>query len=247
MTGNYQLRFAVCDDEPQDRSALLRMVADYLDRNHYSISVDAFESGEQLLEGDVTLYDLIVLDVFVGRRNGIEVAKEILVRNPGAQIIFCSTSNAFAAESYDVAALRYLIKPVSEEKLFHTLDRYFHAHTTLRTLTFKQNRMDEHIYVADVIWIEAGDHKSIIHTRDGDITTRTTIAQLLEQLDGMDFIRPIRYALVPLKAVVTIPNDTLTLVDGTVIPISRDQRAAVKKAYTDHKMKQLLQKGGFSL
>lgn len=240
-----QLRFAICDDNAADRGEMLRLVMKYLNQNAYIAEVDTFESGEALLERDQTKYDLIFMDIFMDGENGIQIARRLMEKGIDTQIIFCSTSNEFAAESYDVSALRYMIKPVQEDKLFHTLDRYFRAHTVLRTLTYKQNRMDESVYIADVIWIEAGDHKSIIHTRSGEITTRTTIAQLLEQLDGIDFVRPIRYAVVLLKSVVAIPTDVVTLEGGTTIPVSRDQRAAVKKAFADYKMRQLMQKGGF--
>lgn len=59
-----------------------------------------------------------------------------------------------------------------------------------------------------------------------------------------DFVRPIRYALVSLAAVATIPSDVLTLTDGSTVPISRDQRAEIKQAFMDYKMRILLRKGG---
>ena len=83
--------------------------------------------------------------------NGVQVAEQLVAKNAGVQIIFCSTSNAYAAESYDVSALRYLIKPVPEEKMFRTLDRLFYAYTALRSLSFKLNRMDEHMYLSEVL------------------------------------------------------------------------------------------------
>ena len=244
MAIEYKIRAAVCDDTPKDRELILGLLYQYLDERSFGIRVDEFASGEELLQADVMAYDLLILDIFMGELNGIETAKVLMERNPGAQIIFCSTSNEFAAESYDVSALRYLTKPVQKDKLFATLDRYFHAHTTLRTLNFKLNRMDEHVYLSDVLWIETGDHKCVIHTKKEQIVTRTSFAALCEQVKDADFVKPIRYALVSLGAVTTIPNDSFTLCDGSVIPISRELRADMKKAFTDYKMKTLLKKGG---
>ena len=239
-----KLKIAVCDDTPADQENIVRLLHKYLDENHYVAKIDTFSSGEEFLAGDTKQYELMVLDIFMDKLNGIQVAEQLLDEHPGLQIIFCSTSNAYAMESYDVGALRYLTKPVQEEKLFRTLDRYFHAHKELRTLTFKQNRMDEHVYISDILWIEAGDHKSVIHTRTQSISTGTLFKQLCEQTEGIDFIKPIRYALVSLQAVATIPTDVLTLTDGSQIPISRGQRQEVKKAFSDYKMKHLLKKGG---
>lgn len=239
-----KLRIAVCDDLEQDRKNMLALLNKYLDQKHYVALIDIYTSGEELLATKTGEYDLVVLDIFMDELNGIQTAEALIDRDPGVQIIFCSTSNAYATESYDVAALSYLTKPVREEKLFRALDRFFHAHTSLRALTFKQNRMDEHVYLTDILWIEAGDHKSVIHTREGDIPTGTLFKTLCEQAEGADFVKPIRYALVSLQAVAAIPTDVLTLIDGTTIPISRNLRQEMKKAFTDYKMKAMLRKGG---
>lgn len=244
---NYQMHIAVCDDDQQDRQNVLRLVLEYLDLHNYHVNVDEFDSGTALLESNVSRFDLSILDIHMGELNGIALAHRLAEVNPKMQIIFCSTSNAYAAESYDVSALRYLIKPISREKFFATLDRFFHVHTSLRTLTYKQNRMDESIYISDIFWVEADGHKSILHTGKGDIVTRTSFSQICDQLKDADFIRPIRYALVSLEAVVAIPTDELTLADGSTVPISRDLRAQVKKSFMDHKMRVLMRKGGVTL
>ncbi|MBE6975143.1 MAG: response regulator transcription factor [Ruminococcaceae bacterium] len=241
---NYQMRIAICDDSDQDRLTMKALVAEYLDLHNYHIAIDEFSSGEAFLAADIASYDLAILDIFMGELTGIQTARQLVEDHPKLQIIFCSTSNAYAAESYDVSALRYFIKPISREKLFGTLDRFFHVHTSLRTLTYKQNRMDEHIYITDLLWVEADGHKSILHTRKGDITTRTPYSQICEELKDADFVRPIRYALVSLAAIATIPSDVLTLTDGSTVPISRDQRARIKQAFMDYKMRILLRKGG---
>ena len=243
MLLNYQMRIAICDDDAQDRKHMVTLVSEYLNLHNYHIKIDEYASGEAFLAGDVAAYDLAILDIFMDQLNGIETAKQLMQAHPNLQVIFCSTSNAFAAESYDVSALRYFIKPVSTEKLYATLDRFFHVHTALRTLTYKQNRMEERVYIVDIRWIEADGHKTILHTRQGDIVTRTPFTQLGEQLQDADFIKPIRYAWVSLAAVAEIPSDVLTLSDGTVVPISRDQRVQIKKAFSEYKMRKLLQKG----
>lgn len=241
---NYQMRIAICDDDEKDRGAMLTLVREYLHLHDYHIAIDEYTTGEAFLASDIGQYQLAILDIFMGELTGIETARKLVQTHPKLQIIFCSTSNAYAAESYDVAALRYFIKPISREKLFATLDRFFHVHTSLRTLTYKQNRIDESIYISDILWVEADGHKSILHTRNGDIVTRTNISQIAQQLQDADFVKPIRYALVALGAVTQIPTDVLTLSDGSTVPISRDQRANIKQAFSDFKLRQLLRKGG---
>lgn len=244
MPFNYQMKIAICDDDRSDREVMLRLVKEYLDIHNYHIGIDEYTTGEAFLSSDVEQYQLVILDIYMGELSGIETARRLIEAHPKLQIIFCSTSNAYAAESYDVSALRYFIKPISREKLFGTLDKFFHVHTSLRTLTVKQNRVDESVYIVDILWVEADGHKTVLHTRKGDVMTRTPFSQIAQQLDGADFVKPIRYALVSLEAIATIPSETVTLTDGTQIPVSRDQRAQMKKVFSDYKMRTLLKKGG---
>lgn len=244
ITENYQMKIAICDDDANDRAAVKAMLSEYLDINNYHVRIDEFNCGEDFVCAKVSDYSLVILDIFMKDLNGIETAKKLIEDNPELKIIFCSTSNAYAAESYDVSALRYLNKPVAKDKLFGTLDRFFHVHTSMRTLTFKQNRMDESVYISEIIWVEADGHKCVIHTKNDDIVTRTPLSQICEQLADSGFVKPIRYALVALKYVATIPTDVFTMKNGDIIPISRDQRPAMKKAFSEYKMKSMLQKGG---
>lgn len=244
MLKNTTIKIAVCDDLKEERIKIISLLNKYVDIKGYVITIDEFVDGESLLTVDIEKYNLIILDIFMNELNGIEVAKEIMNRSNHTPVIFCSTSNEFAEESYDVNALRYLNKPLTEERFFKTLDKFFNTQTALRMISFKQNRMDESVYLADILWIEAGDHKSVIHTRNGDITTSTIFKQFLEELKDADFIKPIRFALVSLDAIAVIPGEDIKLVDGTVIGVSRDMRKTVKKAYTEYKMKKLLKKDG---
>jgi len=244
MPISFQMKIAICDDDEKDRSAMKTLVAEYLDLHNYHIRIDEYPSGEEFLGANKWEYALVILDIFMGDLNGIETARKLVEEHPDVQIVFCSTSNAYAAESYDVSALRYFIKPISRDKLFGTLDRFFRVHTALRTVTFKQNRMDEQVYIADILWVEADGHKCILHTKNGDFTTRTPFAQISDQLKDADFVKPIRYALVALQAVAAVPTDVFELTDGTVVPISRDLRGEMKKAFSAYTMRKLLQKGG---
>lgn len=237
-----RLSIAICDDSSIDRQMISSYVAKYLDEHGYFAEIKEFNSGETLLNADAAAYDLIILDIFMGQVSGIQAARKLVEIAPNTRIIFCSTSNEFAAESYDVAALRYLTKPISEAKLYQTLNHFFTAYTAMRTLEYRRNRMTEHVLLSDVLWIEANDHKCLIHTKHDVISTSTTLTQFSQQLSDAGFVKPIRYALVSLAAVATVPTDVLSLADGTQVPISRDLREEMKNAFTAYKARTLLAK-----
>ena len=244
MNVNEILKIAICDDDPVELGRIVSMLSEYLDINNYLADIDTYSSGEEFLSSDIKKYQLTVLDIFMGDINGIDTAKKLMELHPECKIIFCSTSNAYASESYDVNALRYLNKPLEIEKFFGTLDKFFHIYTSMKTITVKQNRMDENIYINEIIWVEADGHKAVIHTRNGDVVTRTPFSQICKCLADSDFVKPIRYAFISLKYVAAVPSDVFSMKNGDTVPISRDMRSAMKKAFPEFKMKEMLRNGG---
>lgn len=79
---------------------------------------DCFNCSEDFLsEWHPKKYDLILLDIFIlGESSGITIAKTIREKDQQVRIAFCSSSNDYAYESYEVAADYYITKPVTYNK-----------------------------------------------------------------------------------------------------------------------------------
>lgn len=241
-----EIRIAICDDEAGDRGRLAELISKYLDQNQQIASTAVFEAGDALLASDQA-FDIVFLDIFMEGRNGISTAKDYIAKGRGARIVFISSSNEFAAESYEADALCYLVKPLDERKLYAVLDRYFSACRALKTIDVKVRRLDKSVYVADIIWVEAQKHECVLHTRQGDITTRTSFGALCEKLAPFDFVRPIRYALVSLAAISEVPNREVALATGARVPVAQNEREQVRQAFADYKMKTMLGRMGGGL
>lgn len=234
-----RLRIAVCDDDTTDRLSIVTLLQKYLDKTDHVAVIDQFSSGEELLAAGAENYGIVFLDIFMNGLSGMDTARAIYRENTRTKIVFCSSSAEFGVQSYEVKAVHYILKPAPEDRIFEIMDYFFHVYTTLRTITVKVGRIEETIYVNDILWLEADRHNCIIHTKQGNITTRSSFDKLLRQLPEGEFIQPIRYAIVALQAVESTPNVELRLTDGTVIPISKESRTAVKKAYTDYCWKKM--------
>ena len=76
-------------------------------------SIDGYTSGEALLKQfSAGKYDLIFLDIYMGGMSGVEAAKRIRAIDKNVMLVFVTTSNEFASESYAVKANFYLLKPI---------------------------------------------------------------------------------------------------------------------------------------
>ena len=81
-------------------------------------------SGDALLARaeDAGGFDLYVLDILMPELSGIETGRRLRALGEGGEIVYLTSSNDFAADSYDVRAFFYLLKPVEEGKFFQVLD-----------------------------------------------------------------------------------------------------------------------------
>lgn len=119
------LNIAVCDDNPEHLDRVLGQLERYLrSRPEIEGQTSAFQSGEALLEQAVAKknFDLYLLDVLMPGLDGIQTGHRLRQLGDGGEIIYLSSSNEFAVESYDVHAFFYLLKPLLEERLFQVLD-----------------------------------------------------------------------------------------------------------------------------
>ena len=115
----------MCDDEAAPCDRTRELVSAYL-QAHPALEgkVWAYSDGRTLLAQAEKLggFDLYLMDILMPDLSGIEVGRQLRVRGDGGEIIYLTNSNDFAADSYDVRAFFYLLKPVEEAKLFQVLD-----------------------------------------------------------------------------------------------------------------------------
>ena len=119
------LRIAICDDEEKQLDQIAALLNAYLQpRPGLHGQVEAFRSGRELLERAEKAggFDLYVLDILMPELSGIDTGRRLRALGEGGEIIYLTSSNDFAADSYDVRAFFYLLKPIEEEKLFRVLD-----------------------------------------------------------------------------------------------------------------------------
>ncbi len=126
----YQI--ALCDDELAELEKTEKKLGDY-EKIHPGVDfiIRRFENAEELLHlvrEEMYIPDLIFMDIYMPdeQRNlyplGMKKAMELRNMNYGGKIVFLSTSKEYALEAFDVDAVQYLVKPISEEKLYLVLD-----------------------------------------------------------------------------------------------------------------------------
>ena len=111
------IKVALVDDDVTEREHLQEMFARLNDEIPQSLSVEPYESGEELLRAFDDSYQLLCLDIEFAAddptQNGIELAKKIRRTNTTVMIIFITNLAQMAISGYEVRAFDFILKPLS--------------------------------------------------------------------------------------------------------------------------------------
>ena len=107
-----------------DDAAFMRMmIKDTLKKNGYENLIEAAdgELAVQLYKAEKP--DLVIMDITMPNKNGLEALKEIKEIDPGAKIVMCS---AMGQESMVVEAIRngakdFIVKPFKADRVLKTV------------------------------------------------------------------------------------------------------------------------------
>lgn len=194
--------------------------------------------------------DLIIMDIQMPQINGIEVARRILDHNPIPMIIFVTAYDQFAVDAFEVNAVDYLLKPISEERLLSRIDKIHSSRSKKEEIQSieKLNRLINElrqttpcsrisvyhnnklipINTKDIIYITVENKATIIAATSGKYESRNSLNEILKKLEPSEFFRTHKSYILNLNFIESIDpwfNSTYNInLKGskTVIPVSRN-------------------------
>ena len=157
------------------------------------------------------------------------LAKTVRQENEAVQIVFITGYSDYIAEGYDVAALHYLVKPVSREKLFAVLDRAWEKHRrNARCLNLELSGELVRLPLYEVRYLDVHQNYVTVHARQ-DYTVKRTLGEFEAQLDE-GFLRVGRGMILNLKQIRRVTKKEVVLADGTAFPLPRGAYEPLNRA-----------------
>src|SRR3954449_9791862 len=111
------IRTVIVDDEPLARDVLREYLAADEDVEIVAECANGFEAVKAVAQHDP---DLLLLDIQMPKLDGFEVL-ELLDRSP--IVVFVTAHDEHALRAFEVHALDYLLKPLSQERFRQVLER----------------------------------------------------------------------------------------------------------------------------
>ena len=216
---------AICDDEEIQRNLLKKLVEAWAAGRNHALRVSLFASGKELLEAwKKERCDIVLLDIQMPDMDGMDAARRLRETDGQTGIFFVTGYEDYLVQGYEVEAFRYLIKPVSEEKLCGALDQFLKKRDGQRKLLMAETpegfrRMD----AAEICYAEAFAHSCELHTLSECITVKTGISALEKETEklGLSFFRCHRSYLINIAQVRAVEKEAAVFPGGIRVPVSR--------------------------
>lgn len=214
---------AVIDDDAADAEYVGSLAARWAEAAGHSLKTAFFPSAEAFLfqYEDEQDFDILLLDIEMGEMNGVDLARKLRQGNDRVQIVFITGYPDFMAQGYEVAALHYLMKPVSSEKLYGVLDRAAaNLARAQKRLCVTYDRRTDFVPLSKILYLEAQKQYVLIHAFDRTYRMKRSFGETVGELDEY-FVKCQRSFCVNLCHVTQIKRTGVLLKNGEEIPISR--------------------------
>lgn len=251
----------VADDEPRLASFLVsRLNALWPELGIAGVAANGPEA-QALIAREAP--DIAFLDIRMPGLTGLDVAR---AAGADVHVVFVTAFDEYALEAFEHAAIDYLLKPVSDERLRETIARLRQrvaARLPAPSLDHVLSALARHlpgmalpggdterlawvraavganvqlINVADICYFQANDKYTSVYTAAGEALIRTPIKEIVDRLDPQKFWQVHRGTIVNLDHIATTTRD---LAGRVMLAMkSRPEKVQVSRAYA-HLFKQM--------
>lgn len=237
------MNVVICDDNSLYQQSIREKINYWITSTgrEKSVQIRIFSSSEDLLEAweNGLRIDLLFLDIEIpGEMNGLELAKQVFRNNKTVQIVFITNFSCYALEGYYVNALRYLMKPVLQRDIDECMDIAWNRwHNSLngyiRATTKSAIAV---ISINELMYAEASGRNLLLKlsTSNEVLVTQERLHTFFDKLPRKLFAQCHRSYLVNVMYVRQMRLDTLTISDGTEIPVGRKYASSMRSLFNDY-------------
>lgn len=228
------LKIAVCEDIILERLDTIEKIKNALQKLSCDFDVEQFGSGEQLLNYN-GYFDVIFLDIKLPNLSGIDTAKKLRKTNIKSKIIFVTSFKEYVFEAFDVSALQYLLKPVSQEKISSILSKVLcetHSDEINNLyIIIKKGKDTIKILLDKIYFFEVQNRIIIIHTKDSIIEYYDKISNIENSIPKNNFFRCHRSYIVNLKYIKKFCKTEILLDNDEKILLSKNKYSEFSEAF----------------
>lgn len=240
--------FCVCEDNPRQLTYMTDMLKELTDKGDHEYY--QFDTPQKLMMyAQHNHIDVLIIDIDLGKDNGIEWAKKIYAIQWKLPIIFVTAHTHFRTEVYEVEHKYYLEKPIQKEKLIKAIKKAISAAIERkvllqsRSLLIKNREVQTVVGFHEIIYMESKGRKLNVYCepyvkgmlklsdslQDGadssePIVTYASMKVVVEQLDErFNYCHKSFTVNMDYIRILDRPKNIFILKNGVEVPISQSR------------------------
>lgn len=225
------IRVAVCEDDPHMAAQLAQQIDMALKQHGIFCEIDLYTTGEELL-AQKTQYALLFLDIRMDGINGLETAQRLRKAGGGGFIVFVTALKDYVYDAFEVEASDYLLKPIDRVRFRRMMERIcqeINGQGKKRLVVFSKGNACWSVYLHDIYFCEAANHKLYIHTKSRVLECSWKLKKLEQHLDNR-FFQCHRSYFINLQYICGYADGLAWMENGERVPVSRLRAHALTQA-----------------
>lgn len=229
------VRMAICEDNTEILQKETELFSIALTAMGITYTMDSFMSAEAFMAAG-NAYDIVVLDIELPQKSGIELAQYVRANYPECYIIFITEHEQYLDQAMDRRAFRFFKKPPEQERVQSALTIIIsEIRNNQKYIEVVVKGEEKRIFCNQILCMYMKKKKVFMATTKGEFSVSGSLLDFSKTISDCDmFGEPCRGYWVNYQYVTDILSDTvLCQYHGRTyrLPISRRKRKEFKERF----------------
>ena len=227
------MKILVCDDDQQYVDKIMNYLDLYKNEN-IDHSIKGISDIDQLLiDIKINKYDLVYLDIELGKVNGIDIAHHLMESNPQCIIVFVTGYYQYIHHSFKLRVCNFIHKPFDAREFelvyYQALEIYQRRNSTF---IFNTSQGKQVFNPFDILYIETYYNNLKIVTQNKSYYSNIKNSKIIKSsLKPFDFMQIHQSIFVNFHFVDRIHDDTVIMKNAQEFPISLNRKPEIIAAF----------------
>jgi len=236
------MKIAVCEDEEVFSDQLVGYINEWAKEKSVFAETFTYISAARFLDewDESEDYDILFLDIKMGKMSGMDLAKTIRKTNNDIPIVFTTAMKEYVFRGYSVSAIQYLIKPVKKEDIFSCLNKVLQINKIRKHYIVNDIEKIIKIPTTDIIYVKmSSNNATMVTTEKKEYTFRKTISQILTELDDKLFVKCHKSFIINIRHLESVSKNFAIMSNNETIPLSKDIAGQISDMFSKYNMNKI--------
>lgn len=219
---------AICDNKFETAEETKNITIEILLKKELKkdidFSIDTFFTFNDLLKKVIQHKDyfkLLLLETKINNESGLKFARYLQNNYITFSLIYVTAYRDYVFSCFDTKPLSYLLKPVNLQDLEEIIVNDYYQNYVLNNNFLEISSLKKPIKFSDIYYIEAYQHRVLLHTKNDSIRWNGTLSSMEQLLPYSLFCRCHNSFIVNMAYISSIVRYEIKLYTGNVVPVSK--------------------------